>query len=264
MATPAGRFVWYELMTTHPDAATAFYGSVIGWSAADSGVPGVSYTILSAPDAPVGGLMALPDQVRDAGGRPGWLGYVGVEDVDAAAKRVTDAGGHVHHAPTDIPTVGRFAVVADPGGAVFCLFHALDAADHPVPPAVSMAPGHVGWHELAASDREAAFAFYAGQFGWTKDEAMDMGPMGVYQIFAIEGTAAGGMMTRPPMVPMPFWLYYFAVPEINAAIARVKDGGGQLLNGPMAVPGGAMIAQCLDPQGAMFAMFAPPACPPPP
>ncbi len=257
MTTPAGRFVWYELMTTDPEAATAFYGAVIGWSAAGSGVPGVRYTILSTGEVPVGGLMALPPNVRDAGGRPGWLGYVGVEDVDAAAAKVTAAGGHIHHAPTDIPTVGRFAVAADPQGAMFCLFRGNDA-DMPVPPPVSMAPGRIGWHELYANDPQTAFAFYAGEFGWTKAQAIDMGEMGTYQLFAIEGVDAGGMMARPPMVPAPAWLYYFAVPEIEAAVGRVKQHGGQVMHGPMQVPGGAMVAQCLDPQGAVFAMVAPP------
>jgi predicted enzyme related to lactoylglutathione lyase len=80
--------------------------------------------------------------------------------------------------------------------------------------------------------------------------------MGTYQLFAAGGYAIGGMMTKPAQVPAPAWLYYFVVPAIDAAVERVKAAGGQVLNGPMEVPGGAWIIQCLDPQGAMFALVA--------
>jgi uncharacterized protein len=84
-----------------------------------------------------------------------------------------------------------------------------------------------------------------------------MGPVGVYQTFAIHGAQAGGMMTKTPQTPAPFWLYYFNVEAADSAMARVKDGGGQIVFGPQQVPGGSWILQCLDPQGAMFAMVGP-------
>ncbi len=119
-------------------------------------------------------------------------------------------------------------------------------------------PGTVGWHELHSNDWEKAFAFYSGLFGWTKREAVDMGPMGTYQTFATgDGPAVGGMMNRRPEIPGPFWLYYFNVPAIDAASARVTDGGGKLLGEPHQVPGGSWIVHCTDPQGAMFAMVGP-------
>jgi predicted enzyme related to lactoylglutathione lyase len=189
------------------------------------------------------------------GGGPAWTGYVFVEDVDAAAARVTAAGGAVLRPPEDIPGVGRFGVAADPHGAVFILFHSAGAADGG--PAAPDGPGQVGWRELHAGDGASAFAFYSGLFGWTKDEAIAMGEAGVYQIFAIDGAQAGGMMTKLPEAPAPFWLYYFNVEAIDAAKARVEAGGGQIINGPMQVPGGRWIVHCLDPQGAMFAMVAP-------
>ena len=185
------------------------------------------------------------------GARPMWMGYIGVDDVDAFAQRVTAAGGAVRRPPEDIPGVGRFAVVADPDGAGFMLFRGV--GEMPAPAAGGTA-GHIGWHELHAGNGERAFAFYSGLFGWTKAEAMDMGPMGVYQLFATGGAPVGGMMTKTADMPMPAWLYYFNVDAVDAAMARVKDAGGQVVNGPMEVPGGSWIAQCTDPQGAMFAM----------
>ena len=91
---------------------------------------------------------------------------------------------------------------------------------------------------------------------------MDMGPMGTYQLFGAPGAASdmavGGIMTKPAAIPMPHWGFYFVVPEIHAAIERVKAGGGQVVHGPMEVPGGAWIIQGLDPQGVSFALVAPP------
>jgi uncharacterized protein len=253
--TTHGEFIWYDLMTGNCKAAEAFYRSVIGWGATDSGMADRSYTLLSVGPTMVGGLMPIPEEARKSGAQPCWTGYIAVDDVDAYAARVKEAGGFVHRAPEDIPGVGRFAVVADPHGAVFMLFRgSLEEGPTPAAPGT---PGHVGWHELHAGDRESAFAFYAGLFGWTKAEAVDMGPMGIYQTFATGGAPVGGMMTKASQTPMPFWLYYFNVDAVDAAMARVKDSGGQVIHGPTQVPGGSWIAHCLDPQGAIFAMVGP-------
>jgi hypothetical protein len=200
----------------------------------------------------IAGLMPAPPDMQ--GAPPMWLGYIGVEDVDAYAAKMTAAGGSVKRPPEDIPNgVGRFAVVADPHGAAFYLFQ----SNAMQPPENPGAPGCIGWHELHAGDGEAAWSFYSGLFGWTKTEDMDMGPMGVYRMFATGGSAVGGIMTRMPQTPVPFWLYYFNVEAIDAAVERVKEGGGQIVNGPMEVPGGLWIVQGIDPQGAMFALVAP-------
>ncbi|HLZ67703.1 MAG TPA: VOC family protein [Aliidongia sp.] len=250
-----GKFVWYELMTTDTAAAEAFYKAVVGWGAQDSGVPGMSYTLFTMGEDRIGGLMAVPEETRKAGARPGWIGYVAVADVDAMAERIAKAGGTVHHAPQDIPNVGRFAVVADPQGAHFALFKGLGEGPAQLPD--QSATGRVGWHELMAGEGESAFGFYSSMFGWTKSDAIDMGPMGIYQLFAIGGTTAGGMMTKPEQVPVPFWQFYVNVEAIDAAAARVTASGGKILMGPHEVPGGSWIIQGTDPQGAVFALVAP-------
>ena len=255
MSNSESGFVWYELMTSDTAAALSFYRSVVGWEARDSGMPGTAYTILSAGPTMVGGLMALPGEARAMGIPPCWTGYIGVADVDAYCARVTAVGGKIYRPAEDIPGVGRFAVAADPQGAPFILFKG-NSAEAPVRAAPGT-PGTIGWHELHADDGPRAFAFYAGLFGWTKRDTIDMGPMGVYQTFAAGAEPIGGMMTRMPQTPMAFWLYYFNVDAIDAAQARVTAGGGQILNGPMEVPMGRWILQCLDPQGAPFALLAP-------
>jgi predicted enzyme related to lactoylglutathione lyase len=251
------RFIWYELVTSDPDAAEAFYRAVVGWNTSDSGQPGMRYTILSAGDRGMGGLTALPADAAAAGARPGWLGYVGVPDTDGAAKLIAEAGGAIHRAPEDIPNVGRFAVVSDPGGAMFMLLTPLPRDDAP-PEAAPGTPGLVGWHELCSSlGEEKSFAFYADQFGWETADLMDMGPMGKYRIFAAGGDPLGGMMDKPEEVPASAWSFYVNVDGIDAAVARIEKSGGQVLMGPHEVPGGSWIVQALDPQGAAFALVSP-------
>ena len=251
MVDSHGRFVWYELATTDTQAARAFYTEVVGWGTRDAPMPGMAYTLFTAGAASVSGLMGLPEDARTLGMRPSWLGYVGVGDVDATAERIKQLGGALHVPPTDNPNISRFSVAADPQMATIALFKWLNPGQEQ--PADLDAPGRVGWHELLAADWEKAWAFYGELFGWQKADA-DTGAVGTYQLFSAGGLTIGGMCTKPPTVPVPFWLYYFNVGDIDAAAKRVKAGGGQILNGPIEVPGGSWIIQCTDPQGAMFAL----------
>jgi hypothetical protein len=254
MTTAHGRFVWYELMTTDTTAAEKFYRDVIGWGAKDAGMPGMNYTLFTVGDGMVGGMMALPDTDSVDGLRPGWIGYVAVDDLEATVDRFTAAGGSVHQPPMEIPGIGRAAILADPHGATVALFWTDQGEAPTVPPGTR---GHPGWHELLAGDGPEAFAFYSGLFGWTKDQAMDMGAMGVYQLFATGAEAVGAVMTKPEDCPHPFWNFYFNVEAIDAARARVEAGGGKVVTGPMEVPNEQWIIQCLDPQGAFFSLVAP-------
>lgn len=257
MSASASRFVWHELMTSDAMAATAFYSAVLGWTTTVQQVHGGDYTLASAGGTQIAGLMTLTPEARAAGAPVAWLGYVAVPDVDAGAAAAQAAGGMVCHPPFDIPEVGRFATIADPHGAVICLFKGSGSDEAPV--SDPDAPGNIGWNELYTDDLAAAWAFYSGLFTWTKDTAIDMGPMGVYQLFT-PGPGlppTGGMMKRPPDVPRACWLHYFNVAALDAAIGRVRDAGGQVLTEPMQVPGGSWVVTCLDPQGAAFALVGP-------
>jgi predicted enzyme related to lactoylglutathione lyase len=249
------RFVWYELMTSDPAAAERFYGSVVGWTAKDAGMGAdMPYTLLSIGETQVGGIMGFPAELAGSGVPPHWTGYVAVDDVDAMAARLLAAGGKQLRPGEDIPGIGRFAVVADPQGATFVLFKGFGEA----PPALPAGtPGTVGWHELSTLDWPKAFEFYSALFGWTKGDSVDMGPMGTYQLFAIDGVPCGGMMNKMDQQPAPMWLYYFNVAEIHGAVDRIKAGGGQVIHGPAQVPGGSWIVNGIDPQGAPFAVVAP-------
>lgn len=255
MPSPRGKFVWYDVMTTDTKAATDFYKHVVGWSAQEfpMGASG-NYTVFSQGGTMVAGLMALPPEAAQMGMPPCWSGYVAVDDVDADAKRAVTLGGKIQRPPEDIPNVGRFAVVSDAGGAVILLFKP-NTSETPAKVA-PMTPGHIGWHELMAGNIDREWDFYANLLGWTKQRAIDMGAYGTYQTFAVEGEECGGMMTKPPQMPGPFWSYYIAVDGLDSAAARVNEKGGKILQGPLEVPGGAWIIQGLDPQGAPFALIS--------
>jgi predicted enzyme related to lactoylglutathione lyase len=249
------KFFWYDVMTTDTKAARRFYCDVVGWGTQDSSAPGMEYTVFTVDDRGVAGLLPIPADARAAGVTPMWMGYVAVEDVDEAAQRLQREGGKVHRPPTDVPGIIRFAVVADPQGAGFIIAKGLVANAPPELPAGTS--GTVGWHELYATDGKSAFDFYSRMFDWTRGDALDMGAMGTYQLFGTGDANVGGMMTKPPAVPVPHWMYYFNVPAIDAAAARVTSGGGKIVNGPTQVPGDLWIVNCLDPQGAGFSLVAP-------
>ena len=252
MPNKHGDFIWYELLTTDPDAAADFYGSVLGWEVNDSGQAGMDYRLLSIGDTNIGGMMALTSESLEAGMRPVWLGYIGVNDVDATIGAITAAGGTVRMPATDSPGVGRLALLADPQGAGFYVMRgAIEATSTAFS---TTEPGHCSWNELSTSDLRAALDFYGARFGWEKGDVMDMGALGDYQFITQGGRTIGAMMARPPDSPPPMWTYYFRVSDIDAAAASARTGGAHILHGPCEVPGGDRILIGSDPQGALFAL----------
>jgi hypothetical protein len=255
-----GRFVWYELMTTEAAAAQAFYTDVVGWKTAPFEGGPIPYTMWMKGEAPVGGVFEIPVESGQPSMPPHWMGHVGVPDVDATAARVGELGGHVLMGPEDVPDVGRYVVFADPQGAVISAFKGVQemtTADEPE-------PGDVSWRELATTDHEGAFEFYSDLFGWEKQQAMDMGEAGLYQMYGRGDTMFGGMYNKSADLPdvdkgkaepgPPAWLYYFRVGDLDAAVRKVKAKGGTIVVEPMEVPGGSRIAVGIDPQGAAFGL----------
>jgi predicted enzyme related to lactoylglutathione lyase len=245
-----GRFAWYELMTTDVVAARAFYEQVVGWGTQDASTPDLVYTLFAAGQAPVCGLMELPADARKMGATPRWMGYVGVDDVDATTERIKRLGGAVYVPATDT-NIGRISVVTDPQSATLALIKGLKPRRQQ--PTDLGKLGGVGWHELLATDWNKALDFYRELFGWQKAQA-DVGPTETYQMFSAGGQTIGGMFTKRQWDPIPFWLFYFNVDDIDAAAERVKAGGGRIYDGPLELPGGSWIARCADPQGAAFAL----------
>lgn len=252
-ATIRGRFVWHELMTTDTGAAAAFYLKVIGWKAQPwTGDP--SYTTWVTDRGPVGGLMSLPDDAKATGAPPCWLFYAGTPDIQGTVQEAQRLGAQIVKDVTEIPNTGKFAVLSDPQGAVFAVY----SAENPTPPDDAEPKiGEFSWHELATTDSQAALSFYRQLLGWENTGSHDMGPMGIYQMFGWGGRSMGGMYNKPAEMPAPpHWLCYAFVPDVAVAAEAARIAGGQVVHGPVEVPGGDWIAQIIDPQGAAFAVHA--------
>jgi len=241
-----GRFVWHELMTTDTDAASDFYSRVVPWKAEDSGMP--SYSLWMSGKTRAGGLMALPEA---DGTPPHWIIYVGTPDVDATVAAAEKLGGRILKSASDIPNVGRFAVLSDPQGAAFAVFTPSGTPEEGTLPSGGV--GDFTWHELATTDPDAALNFYIELFGWTRGAAHDMGEM-VYHIVSHNGQDVGGVYKARDNSTPPNWLSYVRVADATKAANAVKSAGGRVLNGPMEVPGGSWIVQILDPQGGAIAL----------
>lgn len=256
MSDHRGAFCWYELFTPDVEGAKAFYTQVVGWKVETADMGHFQYPMFANAEGTLAGIVN-PDAMPDGVGRnipPHWLGYVATPDVDATTARAKELGATVLSAPMDIPGVGRFSVLADPQGAVFAAF----APNGEAPARTPHAPGSMGWHELYTTDLDAAWAFYSELFGWKKTGAVDMGPqMGEYRTFGRSADhSIGGIMKKPAdLEAPPYWQYYTTVTDLGAALTRVRELGGQVLWGPMPVPGGDIVATCRDPQGAVFALY---------
>lgn len=255
--TSHGMPSWYELCTTDPDRAQAFYSAVMGWHFAPSALAPDHYRLATSHGDMVAGLM-VPDTPMPCF----WMIYFTTYDCDRTVLEVLRLGGHVHRGPEDIPSTGRFAIVSDPQGAVFGLLHPVAGQEgHAFD---QTQDGHGNWHELTSTDPNAGFAFYRGLMAWRPDVALEMGALGRYQIFAKDGTTLGGIMGLRPSVAslgaagLPSqWMPYFGVNSVLRATQAIQAKGGKTLFGPQEVPGGAYIAIGQDPEGARFAVVGP-------
>lgn len=241
-----GRFVWHELFTTDIRAASSFYATLAGWTYE----PGEGGALMIRSRGEEIGRIAE----ASGGIPPHWLGYVAVEDVDGKAKSAEGLGGKILVPPTDIPGVGRFAVLADPQGAAFAVFGSEQELHQPMREEI----GRFSWSELNTTDWESAWKFYEALFGWKPTSSMEMGEeMGTYFMFGVdEKNSMGGMSnTAKLMQAPPHWLPYFNVADVREAVKSVEAGGGKVLHGPAEIPGNDWIAQCADPQGCYFAIY---------
>jgi predicted enzyme related to lactoylglutathione lyase len=256
-----GQFIWYELMTTDVDAAKAFYDAVVGWNIeSQSNFPN-GYRMIGRSDGKsAGGVLPLTEEMQQHGARPTWLAYIHVGDVDGAVRSIEQAGGKTFMPAFDIPNVGRVAMVADPQGAPFYVMKPIPPEGQPDAKSDVFSvdqPQRVRWNELSSSDQDGAIRFYTSQFGWTQEGAMPMGDMGEYKFINRDGVMIGAIMRKPPQMPVTAWTYYIGVDDIDRAAKAVTDGGGQILHGPMEIPGGEYSLNGMDPQGAAFGLVGP-------
>ena len=254
-------FIWYELMTDDADAASAFYGTVVGWSVAapDPAAPLDYRMIFRSDGGGQGGMLQLSAEMKAEGAFPAWVPYFHVPEIDAAVDAIVADGGRVLGPRMDIPE-GSFAMVTDPFGTPFYLMKPNPPQDRPDAGSDVFARDkaqHVRWHDLASPDLFAAKAFYAKHFGFAFNTVMPMGDMGDYCFIDHGDLTLGGLMQRQdPNLP-PLWTLYFGVPDIDVACTAITAGGGAMLWGPNPVPGDEFSAVARDPQGAVFGVVGP-------
>jgi len=252
MRNQHGDFIWYELLTTDINAAVKFYKAVLDWEVEDAGHPDMEYRLAFAEDMAIGGMMTMPEEAISAGAQPVWMGYVGVDDVDAAVANIVAAGGRLQMPAFEVPEVGRMAMVMDSDGIPFYVMRG--STDDTSDAFALDKIGHCGWNELAAKNLDQAIKFYGEQFGWTTGFEMDMGSMGVYKFFEQKDNAIGGMMQANDNAGPAMWTFYFRVADIDAAGEKITAAGGKILHGPAQVPDNDFIINGLDPQGVFFAL----------
>jgi predicted enzyme related to lactoylglutathione lyase len=256
-----GSHIWYELMTTDPDGAKRFYEAVVPGLAIGDRLPGdQDYRIIGRSDGgSLGGLLGLTEEMRSHGAKPIWMGYIGVDDVDATLAQIEARGGKALMPAFDIPQ-GRIAMVTDPQGNPFYVMKPVPPVGHEDKQSDVFSPTEeqrVGWNELSTPDPVAARDFYGELFGWTSDEFMPMGEHGEYRFFAHQGTTIGAVSGVMPG-GHPGWRYYIRVLSISKAAEASESGSGRVAMGPMEVPGGDHIIIGYDPQGAEFALVGKP------
>lgn len=236
---------WIDLATTDPEAATAFYTGLFGWTGEDLGAEAGHYVILRKEGKDVAALYR-PDSLQ---GPPQWNTYIAVAGLDDATARVDPAGGCVAIPPFDVMGLGRMAVVKDPMGAFVALW---EPGGH-IGSRLVNEPGALCWNELITSDRDRAAAFYGMLFGWSS-RTDQLGPLS-YTEFKNGAHSVAGMMEM--LAVPPHWGVYLAVDDTDAAIARASELGGSVMRPPMDLPVGRMATLC-DPQGGTFSVVAAP------
>jgi uncharacterized protein len=248
---PNGAPCWVDLMASDRETAVRFYTELFGWKA-EVGPPETgAYTICTIRDRPVAGI----GQAQAIGDKPAppvaWTTYLATDDADATAEKATAAGGTVLMGPTDIPTMGRMLIAADPTGAVFGAWQARDFYGAQVVDE----PGALCWNEANTRDAPAAARFYTEVFDIS---AEPMEGLPNYFRLRAKGRTIGGIQQMGPDLPAniaPHWMSYFAVTDADAVADSLTKAGGTVLMKPFNVAPGRM-AVLRDPQGAVFSVIA--------
>jgi predicted enzyme related to lactoylglutathione lyase len=267
----AGVPCWVDTAQPDPDAAAAFYGGLFGWEFEDAmpaGSPG-RYLIARLRG---GDVAAVSSQPEGAPPQAVWNTYVWVEDADEAAAKARDAGGSVLTEPFDVMDAGRMAVLADPEGAVFCVWQ---AREHRGATVVNE-PGSLNFNVLNTRDPEAAKRFYGAVFGWTtlnlgsgefwilrsygdyleqltpgiRERTAQLGAAGFEDVLAAITPIADDDADTPA-----YWSVTFSTDDADATAEKATELGGTVLVAPVDAPY-SRLTVLRDPQEAMFSATA--------
>jgi uncharacterized protein len=240
-----GKFIWFEHFSSDVGAARAFYSGLFGWNSDPVPLGEQQYPLIRNCEQGIGGFR------ESASGLPShWMAYLSVADVDANARTVEAAGGRVLMPPADLPPVGRGATIADPTGAVLCIWKGTEGDR---PDAEKVAPGDWYWNECWTPDDLKALAFYERVFGYSHDE-MHI-EKGTYYVLIKDGVARGGLMKASEINAPPAWLPYVSVVDCDAVAAKAQSLGARALVPPTDIPDVGRFAVLMDPTGAVIGVI---------
>lgn len=243
---------WVDLATTDPAAAQEFYGKLFGWEfEANPTDQGSEYIMARQGGKAAAGMMQQAPEQAAMGIPSMWNSYITTNDLEATLAKVEAAGGSIMMGAMDVMGSGRMAVIVDPGGAVACLWQALDS----IGAEVVNEHGAFCWSECQTTEVAATAGFYSELFGWQAQET-DMGDLGSYTVFNLPGSKsvgegiAGAMNPPAPGIPA-HWSIIFAVDDCDQRASLATAAGGSVRLAPFDMPIG-RLAVIADPQGAAF------------
>ena len=244
---PPNTISWTDLATSDPNGAKEFYAGLFGWEYDDQPAgEGVVYSMAKLRGRSVAAISPQQPDEAAQGIPPHWNVYVTVEDVDASARQVPEAGGQLFAGPFDVFDAGRMAGLADPAGAALCLWQPVTS----IGAELVNGPGAMSWADCATTDPAAAQAFYSSLLGWRFDQMSEEPPYWVIW----NGERTQGGMTQPPGGVPSNWFPYFGAIGVDETMQIAQTLGGHPFLGPIDVPNG-RFALIQDPQGAAFAIL---------
>lgn len=245
---PVGAPLWIDLMSSDVEKSKAFYGALLGWTADEPNPDFGGYTNFRKDGEQVAGLMAAQEE-----GLPDvWSVYLAVTDAAATVAAAKAAGAQVFVEPMAVGDLGTMAVMADPGGAAIGMWQPGEHRGGLV--GTGGAPCHF---ELHTRDYDTSVAFYRDVFGWAPQEVGD-GEDFRYSVFDVADGENAGIMDASHWLPdgVPaHWSVYFAVEDVDRALAKVAELGGATVVASEHTPYG-VLATATDATGATFKLRA--------
>lgn len=253
-----GKFVWYELRSTDVEKSKAFYTELLGWTSEPQDMGGTKFELVRAGGKEVAIISAAQPKAKSH-----WVPFVSVNDVDASVKTIEEQQGKVVTPATDIPNIGRFAMLTDPNGVEFAVFKSVKSDDPDGPPAT----GHFIWAEYLTKNKkqhQAALTFYPATLGYTTSQ-MQMGEgkkKSTYDMLQSKSAAGqdvprAGVQAAKPSNLGGQWLPWVTVDDVDAVVANVKKLKGKVPVKAHDIPTVGRAAIVADSTGAAIGLLKP-------
>ncbi len=249
---PAGTPCWVDVSVDDVPKAIAFYRGLFGWDI-ELGAPEVGGYSIAHQDGRI--VAAISPKMAGPDAPTVWTTFLATEDTDATADQIKAAGGQVLAGPMDVMGEGRFAVATDPAGAAFALWQ----GEKTTGIGLANEPGTLVWSEQMSRDFDGSKAFYQAVFGYGYQDMSGDGFK--YAMLMVDGHEVGGIGEYPEATPEQApaaWMTYFAVTDTDAAVAKITELGGHVVQPSFDSPYG-RIAVVADDHGAVFSVITPPA-----